>query len=198
MIPTSRARAGMTEFETYIRNNRELIPNFGERYRQGERISTAFVESTINQVVSRRFVKKAADAVVAEGRAPAATDSHQGVEQRTGGRIPALVSSVSQAKRCSLTPDLEVDSILAAGVSGSRGSVFGFPQCRRTAERVWRGHPQGDPGLTLLDTDVIVHYLKGHSEIATRIHNASPQRSLFTNWNTELSDRNSRLGADRS
>jgi hypothetical protein len=29
-----------------------------ERYRQGETISTAFVESTINQVVSRRFVKK--------------------------------------------------------------------------------------------------------------------------------------------
>lgn len=50
--------AGMTEFETYVRNNREFIPNFGERYRQGERISTAFVESTINQVVSRRFVKK--------------------------------------------------------------------------------------------------------------------------------------------
>lgn len=50
--------AGLTEFEIYIRNNREFIPNFGERYRQGERISTAFVESTINQVVSRRFVKK--------------------------------------------------------------------------------------------------------------------------------------------
>ena len=50
--------AGVAEFETYIRNNRESIPNFGERYRQGETISTAFVESTINQVVSRRFVKK--------------------------------------------------------------------------------------------------------------------------------------------
>jgi hypothetical protein len=50
--------AGLSEFETYIRNNREFIPNFGERYRQGEPISTAFVESTINQVVSRRFVKK--------------------------------------------------------------------------------------------------------------------------------------------
>jgi hypothetical protein len=50
--------AGLTEFESYIRNNREFIPNFGERYRQGETISTAFVESTINQVVSRRFVKK--------------------------------------------------------------------------------------------------------------------------------------------
>jgi len=50
--------AGLTEFEIYIRNHRDFIPNFGERYRQGETISTAFVESTINQVVSRRFVKK--------------------------------------------------------------------------------------------------------------------------------------------
>ena len=49
---------GLSELETYIDNNREFIPNFGERYRQGETISTAFVESTINQVVSRRFVKK--------------------------------------------------------------------------------------------------------------------------------------------
>jgi len=48
----------VTEFETYIRNNREFILNFGERQRQGETISTAFVKSTINQVVSRRFVKK--------------------------------------------------------------------------------------------------------------------------------------------
>ena len=50
--------AGIAQFETYIRNNQESIPNYGERYRQGETISTAFVESTINQVVSRRFVKK--------------------------------------------------------------------------------------------------------------------------------------------
>ena len=48
----------LREFETYMRNNREFIPNFGERRRQGETISTAFVESTINQVVSRRFGKK--------------------------------------------------------------------------------------------------------------------------------------------
>jgi hypothetical protein len=52
LLPNTR------EFETYIRNNCEFIPNFGERRRQGETISTAFVESTINQVVSRRFVKK--------------------------------------------------------------------------------------------------------------------------------------------
>ncbi len=53
-----RLAGGVTEFENYIRNNQESIPNFGERYRQGGTISTAFVESTINQVVSRRFVKK--------------------------------------------------------------------------------------------------------------------------------------------
>ena len=56
--PAKKLAAGVTEFETYIRNNQESIPNYGERYRQGETISTAFVESTINQVVSRRFVKK--------------------------------------------------------------------------------------------------------------------------------------------
>ncbi len=37
---------------------RPFIPNFGERYRQGDTISTAFVELTMNQVVSTRFVKR--------------------------------------------------------------------------------------------------------------------------------------------
>ena len=55
---TKKVVDSLSEFETYIRNNREFIPNFGERRRQRETISTAFVESTINQVVSRRFVKK--------------------------------------------------------------------------------------------------------------------------------------------
>ena len=54
----AKLERGAREFDTYIRNNREFIPNFGERYRQGDTISTAFVESTINQVVSKRFVKK--------------------------------------------------------------------------------------------------------------------------------------------
>ena len=38
--------------------DQEYIPNYGELYRQGETITTSFVESTINQVVSKRFVKK--------------------------------------------------------------------------------------------------------------------------------------------
>ena len=46
------------EFHTYIENNKGFIPNYGERYRTGERISTGFVESTVNQVISKRFCKK--------------------------------------------------------------------------------------------------------------------------------------------
>jgi hypothetical protein len=45
-------------FETYLTNNRAFIPNYGERYRQGKTISTAFVESAVNQVISKRFVKR--------------------------------------------------------------------------------------------------------------------------------------------
>lgn len=46
------------EFQTYIKNDQGFIPNFGERYHAGERISTGFVESTVNQVISKRFCKK--------------------------------------------------------------------------------------------------------------------------------------------
>jgi hypothetical protein len=56
--PARKVFHSLEEFLTYIRNNSEYIPNFGERYRNGETVSTAFVESTINQVVSKRFVKK--------------------------------------------------------------------------------------------------------------------------------------------
>jgi hypothetical protein len=46
------------EFAHYIEVNQNFIPNYGERYRYGETITTAFVESTINWVVSKRMVKK--------------------------------------------------------------------------------------------------------------------------------------------
>ncbi len=56
--PAEKLATGGQEFETYIRNNQASISNYGERYRQGDTISTAFVESMINHVVSQRFVKK--------------------------------------------------------------------------------------------------------------------------------------------
>jgi hypothetical protein len=46
------------EFWTYITANRKFIANYGDRYRHGETISTGFVKSAINQVVSKRMVKK--------------------------------------------------------------------------------------------------------------------------------------------
>ena len=46
------------EFATYIRNNMASIPNYGERWRYSEPISTGLVESTVNVVVGKRFAKK--------------------------------------------------------------------------------------------------------------------------------------------
>ena len=48
----------VTEFGGYSRANASCIPNYGEKYRNGEAISSAFVESAVNQVVSKRMVKK--------------------------------------------------------------------------------------------------------------------------------------------
>jgi len=48
----------MQELETYIRRNECYIPNFGDRWHNKEAISSGFVESTVNQVISKRFVKK--------------------------------------------------------------------------------------------------------------------------------------------
>jgi hypothetical protein len=50
-----KAAAGLA---TYLANNAAAIANYSKRWHNGERISTAFVESTVNRVVSRRFAKK--------------------------------------------------------------------------------------------------------------------------------------------
>jgi len=39
--PADQLAVGMADLRTYIRNHRGSIPNYGERYRQGETISTA-------------------------------------------------------------------------------------------------------------------------------------------------------------
>ena len=51
-------RKAASEFETYIANNADMIPNYAERRRYGERVSTGFVESTVNTVVGKRFGKR--------------------------------------------------------------------------------------------------------------------------------------------
>jgi hypothetical protein len=47
----AKAAAGLV---TYIDNNAAAIPNYGERRRYAELISTAFTESTINLVVAKK------------------------------------------------------------------------------------------------------------------------------------------------
>jgi hypothetical protein len=46
------------EFQAYIASNSASLIDYGERYRSGERISSAFVEATVNAVISKRFAKK--------------------------------------------------------------------------------------------------------------------------------------------
>lgn len=55
---TDKLWGAVCEFNTYITNNAGFIPNYRDRYFYGEKISTGFVESTVNQVVSKRMVKK--------------------------------------------------------------------------------------------------------------------------------------------
>jgi hypothetical protein len=55
---TTHLVKALAELRTYIGNNRHLIPNYGQRDHQSEAIATGFVESTVNEVVSKRFCKK--------------------------------------------------------------------------------------------------------------------------------------------
>ena len=53
-----KLRKALDEFDTYVVVNEALIPNYGERWRNQEAIATGFVESAVNQIVSKRFAKK--------------------------------------------------------------------------------------------------------------------------------------------
>jgi hypothetical protein len=57
-IPLKKLARALDEFDTYVDNNSDAIVNYGERNRCGERISTGYVESAVNQLLAKRFVKK--------------------------------------------------------------------------------------------------------------------------------------------
>ena len=48
----------ITDFQTYVEQNSASIVDYSERQRYGERVSTGFVESAVNQVLAKRFVKR--------------------------------------------------------------------------------------------------------------------------------------------
>ncbi|QNE41938.1 ISKra4 family transposase (plasmid) [Hymenobacter sp. NBH84] len=48
----------LADFYTYVEQNSGFIVDYSERQRYGERVSTGFVESAVNQVLAKRMVKR--------------------------------------------------------------------------------------------------------------------------------------------
>jgi hypothetical protein len=56
--PAARQIRKLTlELLRYLRNNSDSMTNYGRRYRTGRRISSAFVESAVNQFIDKRMSK---------------------------------------------------------------------------------------------------------------------------------------------
>ena len=92
---TRKLLKAVEEFSTYFERNGGFIPNHGERYRNGERISTGFVESAINQVVSKRMAKKQQMQWTQRGAHLLLQVLTRVLNVEMGGRIPRLVSRFS-------------------------------------------------------------------------------------------------------
>jgi hypothetical protein len=92
--PAKTLGDSISEFQTYIENNRDYR-TLASDTRQRETITTSFVESSINQVVSSRFVKEQQMAWTLRGAHLLVTDADEGPQPRTGGGVPAMVSAIS-------------------------------------------------------------------------------------------------------
>jgi hypothetical protein len=42
----------------YLEANADSLPNYGQRYRAGLRVSTGFAESAVNEMIAKRMMKK--------------------------------------------------------------------------------------------------------------------------------------------
>ncbi len=52
-----RLRRLIKELMRYLKNNLHSLINYGRRYRNGQRISTALMESAVNQLIDKRMSK---------------------------------------------------------------------------------------------------------------------------------------------
>jgi hypothetical protein len=55
--PAVSLRRLIKELMRYLKNNLDSLVNYGRRYRNGQRISTAFMESAVNQLIDKRMSK---------------------------------------------------------------------------------------------------------------------------------------------
>jgi hypothetical protein len=85
---------GLSEFETYICNNREFIPNFGERRRQGENHQHG-IRGVDDQPSGQQTIRReAADALDLARCASFAANQDKGAQRGFGRPIPSLVSKI--------------------------------------------------------------------------------------------------------
>ncbi len=89
-VSQTKLLKAVREFGGYLTANASCIPNYGERRRAGETISTSFVESTVNQVISQHG-QKTADALEPPQCAPAPPDTHPHPQRHPHQRLPTLV-----------------------------------------------------------------------------------------------------------
>jgi hypothetical protein len=58
MAGIARFQRHVIELSGYLERNEEALVHYAVRHRRGEAISTAFVESAINEIVAKRMNKK--------------------------------------------------------------------------------------------------------------------------------------------
>ena len=78
--------AKLDELRSYLYANRESVRGYAEAYRNGERISTAHVESTVNLIDQLAHVQEAPNGME-PSRSPAIASRENGDYQRTTGPI---------------------------------------------------------------------------------------------------------------
>ena len=128
------------EFGGYLRANAASIPNYSERDRVGEVISSSLAESTINQVVSKRMVKKQQMRWTPRGaHLLLQVRTRVCAQRRPRRRLPPLALRLhphhrrlaSRARRCRVTSHGEgpggPDSRGSAGPAGAPASFGAYP-----------------------------------------------------------------------
>jgi hypothetical protein len=101
----------LADFHTYVEQNSGFIVDYSERQRYGERVSTGFVESAVNQVLAKRMVKRQQTQWTKERRALARAGPHQGAQRGMERlfsaaipRLPVRASGTDADGRLALLP----------------------------------------------------------------------------------------------
>lgn len=117
-IASKRATVGLRrlckKLMKYLTNNADSLPDYGKRYRAGERISTSFVESAVNQLIDWRMSKSQQMRWSRMGAHHLLQVRAEVVDGRLGETFTPLVSGVRCAtiRGCNsrVTPSFEPDS----------------------------------------------------------------------------------------